>query len=128
MKDSFQLFINSKQPLNIRLIFIVFYHSIGKNGFYSASKDMKIMHVDSQGNPMMVFEGHEGAVNSLSQATPEELVSGSWDGTARIWDTATGKVKYTLEGHTHAVSVLTLPNGINITGSQDKTIRIWYKD
>jgi len=77
---------------------------------------------------MMVFEGHEGAVNSLSQAVPEELVSGSWDGTARIWDTATGKVKYALEGHTHAVSVLTLPNGINITGSQDKTIRIWYKD
>ena len=93
------------------------YGSIGKNGFYTASKDMKIMHVDAQGNPAMLFEGHEGAVNSLSQAIPEELVSGSWDGTARIWDTATGKVKHVLEGHTHAVTVLTLPNRINITGS-----------
>ena len=76
----------------------------------------------------MIFEGHEGAVNSLSQAVPEELVSGSWDGTARIWDTATGKVKHVLDGHSHAVSVLTLPNGINITGAQDATIRIWYKE
>ena len=85
------------------------------------------MHVDPEGNPHLIFEGHEGAVNSLSQAVPEELVSGSWEGTARIWDTATGKVKHVLEGHSHAVSVLTLPNGINITGSQDATIRIWYK-
>jgi len=76
----------------------------------------------------MVFEGHAGAVNSLSQAVPEELVSGSWDGTARIWDTKTGQCKHVLEGHTHAVAVLTLPNGITITGSQDKTIRIWYKE
>jgi len=86
------------------------------------------MHLDVEGNPQMVFEGHAGAVNSLSQAVPEELVSGSWDGTARIWDTKTGKCKHVLEGHTHAVAVLTLPNGITITGSQDKTIRIWYKE
>ena len=86
-------------------------------GFFTASKDMKIMHIDNMGNPQMIFEGHEGAVNSLSQSDESELLSGSWDGTARIWDTATGKVKHVLEGHTHAVAVLSLPNGINITGS-----------
>lgn len=37
--------------------------------------------------------------------------------TAKIWDVETGKVKQTLEGHSHAVSVLTLENGIIITGS-----------
>jgi phospholipase A-2-activating protein len=47
--------------------------------------------------------------------------------TAKIWDVETGKVKQTLEGHSHAVSVLSLPNGIVITGSQDKKIRIWFK-
>ena len=57
------------------------------------------MHIDSEGNPCMLFEGHENVVNSLSQSIPDEIVSGSWDGTAKIWDTATGKVKYTLEGH-----------------------------
>lgn len=44
-------------------------------------------------------------------------MSGSWDGTAKIWDVETGKVKETLAGHTHAVSVLSLQNGITITGS-----------
>jgi phospholipase A-2-activating protein len=65
----------------------------------------------------MLFEGHENSVNSLSQAVGDEITSGSWDGTARIWDTKTGKVKSVLEGHQHAVTVLTLPNGITITGS-----------
>ena len=100
---------------------------IGKNGFYTASKDRKIMHIDSTGNPSKLFEGHENCVNSLSQSTPDELVSGSWDGTARIWDTNTGKCTNVLEGHQHAVCVLSLPNGIVITGSQDKSIRLWFK-
>jgi len=60
---------------------------------------MKIMHVDALGNPAMVFEGHENVVNSLSQSVPEELVSGSWDGTAKVWDPKSGKCMATLEGH-----------------------------
>ena len=40
--------------------------NIGNNGFYTASKDMKIMHIDGAGNPAMLFEGHENCVNSLS--------------------------------------------------------------
>ena len=57
----------------------------------------------------------------------DEFVSGSWDGTAKIWDVETGECKHTLEGHAHAVTVLTMPNGITITGSQDKKIRLWYQ-
>jgi hypothetical protein len=38
------------------------------------------MKIDLLGNPVMEYTGHEGAVNSLSQCIPEELVSGSWDG------------------------------------------------
>ena len=100
---------------------------IGNNGFYTASKDRKIMHIDGEGNPAMLFEGHENCVNSLSQSTADELVSGSWDGTARVWDAASGQCKAVLEGHQHAVAVLSLPNGIIITGSQDKSIRLWFK-
>ena len=47
--------------------------------------------------------------------------------TAKIWDVETGKAKQTLEGHSHAVATLCMPNGIIVTGSQDKKIRIWYK-
>ena len=96
-------------------------------GFFSAGKDHRIVMIDLEGNPTLEFTGHEGAVNSLSQAVPNELVSGSWDGTAKIWDVETGQCKHTLEGHSHAVSVLTLPNGITITGSQDKKIRLWFQ-
>jgi hypothetical protein len=31
---------------------------VGGNGFYSASKDKKIIHVDASGNPNLIFEGH----------------------------------------------------------------------
>ena len=91
--------------------------SVCGTGFFSAGKDHRIVKFDIEGNPCLEFTGHEGAVNSLSQAVAHELVSGSWDGTAKIWDTETGECKHTLEGHSHAVSVLTLPNGITITGS-----------
>ncbi len=66
------------------------------------------MMIDLEGNPVQELLGHEGAVNSLSQAVESELVSGSWDGTAKIWDVETGKVKETLSGHTYATTVLTL--------------------
>ena len=87
------------------------------NGFFSGGKDNKIYHVDAAGNPARIFTGHDGPVSSLCQAVPEELVSGSWDGTARIWDTATGSCKKVLEAGAHAVTVLALPNGVIITGS-----------
>ena len=86
-------------------------------GFFSGGRDNKIMMIDLEGSPVCEMLGHEGAVNSLSQSLEHELVSGSWDGTAKIWDVETGKVKETLAGHTHAVSVLSLQNGITITGS-----------
>lgn len=96
------------------------------NGFFSGSKDMKIMHIDAAGNPSRIYEGHTGPVCSLQQVIPGELVSGSWDGTCKVWDTETGQVKYNMEGHSHATTVLALPNGVVITGSQDKAIRIWF--
>ena len=99
---------------------------VGGTGFFSAGRDNKVILIDADGNPAMEFKGHELAVNSVSQAIKEEIVTGSWDGTAKIWDVETGKCKETLSGHAHAVTTLTLPNGITITGSQDKKIRMWY--
>jgi WD40 repeat protein len=70
-----------------------------------------------EGNPVREYEGHTAAVNSLSMANNDEFVSGSWDGTAIVWNIATGEQKQVLKGHTHATAVLTLPNGLVITGS-----------
>ncbi|KAL7268112.1 WD repeat protein Lub1 [Rhizina undulata] len=52
------------------------------------------------------------------------IVSGSWDGTARVWQN--WETKYVLEGHQGSVwAVLVLSETEIVTGSADKTIRLW---
>jgi WD40 repeat protein len=75
------------------------------------------MMIDIEGNPVQEMTEHSGPVNSLCQVNESELVSGSWDGTAKIWDIETGKVKQTLGGHSHATSVLAFVDGTIVTGS-----------
>jgi len=96
-------------------------------GFISAGGDKKIYQLDCLGTPIMEYNGHDAKINSLSQCDPTYFVSGGWDGTAKIWDVASGKITQTLEGHSYAVTVLTLPNGITITGSQDGIIHLWHQ-
>lgn len=59
-------------------------------GFFSAGRDCVMLAIDLEGNPICEFKGHEAGVNSVSQALEHEVVTGSWDGTAKIWDVATG--------------------------------------
>ncbi|PNH11155.1 Vegetative incompatibility protein HET-E-1 [Tetrabaena socialis] len=56
-----------------------------------------------------------------------QLASGSNDKTLRLWDTATGQCRATLEGHTDWVnSVAFSPDGRQLaSGSDDKTLRLW---
>ena len=58
------------------------------------------------------------------------LVSGGADGTARVWDVATGERLLTLTGHTGPVEdVLYTPDGRQIvTSSSDGTVRAWSAD
>src|SRR5262249_39211561 len=53
------------------------------------------------------FAGHESRVTSLA-LTPDgkKLVSGSWDGTVRVWDAATGESLAVLEGHESRVNAV----------------------
>jgi WD40 repeat protein len=71
--------------------------------------------------------GHTGPVNSLHQKGMK-LVSGSWDATAKIWDLESGEASATMGGHSYAVTVCILENGLIITGSQDGALRLWSGD
>jgi phospholipase A-2-activating protein len=101
---------------------------IKDRGFFTGSKDKKVIFMDNEGTPMGEFIGHLNTVNDISQAEPNTFISGSWDATAKIWDINTQKCLYTLKDHSYAVSTLALENKKYITGSQDKKLKFWDQD
>ncbi|KUJ06164.1 HET-domain-containing protein [Mollisia scopiformis] len=74
--------------------------------------------VETNWNAMLqVLEGHTDAVTSVAFSPDgKQIVSGSWDGTVRRWDAATGQqLLPALEGHTDEVnSVAFSPDGKQI--------------
>jgi WD40 repeat protein len=82
----------------------------------------------------LVLPGHRRAVRALA-FTPggDRLISGSADGTARVWDVRpdrTGLSPVILDGHTGGVfSVAVSPDGSHVlTTSDDGTARVWALD
>jgi len=55
--------------------------------------------------------GHMAGVISLSLTSRGELITGGWEGHARVWDLASGKCLATLEGHENGTRVAGLSNG-----------------
>ena len=69
--------------------------------------------------------GHAGNVCALEYKN-NQIISGSWDCTAKVWDLDTLLVKYDLVGHESSVwDVKILDNDTFLTCSADKSIRLW---
>ncbi len=107
-------------------------------GIVTGSLDKLVRIYGEEGDrPVSVLSGHGGGVISLGWTSCGRLLSGSWDGTCKIWDVKSGKEGVcvaTLSGHFNGVCVLGLPNGHIATGSTgrqdgnsivDCDIRIW---
>jgi WD40 repeat protein len=95
------------------------YPPVVTRALYSAYKDGRIRRV---------LRGHAKSVFSVAWSPDgRRAVTGSADGSARIWDVATGRMLLTLSGHSNTVrTVAWNPNGrFVLTGSLDKTARIW---
>ena len=74
------------------------------------------------------FRGHRFTVWSVAFSPDgERVLSGSEDGTLRLWEVKAGKELRCFQGHTMAVySVAFSPDGKRaLSGSRDKTIRLW---
>ena len=75
-----------------------------------------------------MLRGHTKYVTSVSWSPDgSRIATASRDGTARVWDAASGAEALTLKGHTGDVSSVSWsPDGRRIaTASSDKTARVW---
>jgi hypothetical protein len=74
------------------------------------------------------FEGHSGHVTGAAfSGDGQRLVTGSDDGTVRVWETATGRLVRTLKEHVGFVKCVALaPDGRTaLSGGSDRTVRLW---
>ena len=78
-------------------------------------QDSSIRIFDSIGNLLNILQGHEKGVISFSWTSELKLISGSWDGSARIWDLTTGSMLQMLGPHENGVHVLGLPDGSGLS-------------
>jgi WD40 repeat protein len=77
---------------------------------------------------LRVLVGHtEGVLSVAFSPDGKQVLTGSYDQTARLWDAKTGHALQVLAGHTNWVwSVAFSPDGKQVlTGSADRTARLW---
>jgi WD40 repeat protein/serine/threonine protein kinase len=81
------------------------------------------------GGPLIrTFKGHTSWVHSVALTLDGRFaISGSWDGTLRMWNLQSGESVRTLEGHTDwVIAVAVTPDGVRaISASSDRTLRVW---
>jgi len=99
----------------------------------SGSKDntVKLWNVmdDGEGVCIKTFEGHSDTVFCLCKYDDHHFLSGSGDNTVKFWNISKEKCISTLIGHKDGITSLILVENQNqkcvVSGSHDKTIRIW---
>src|SRR5438132_249976 len=72
--------------------------------------------------------GHTSAVTSVALSDDgKHLVTGSWDKTAILWDTASGKLLQSFQGHPAGVNSVALTGDGKqvVTGFRDGTAILW---
>lgn len=95
---------------------------VGDTAFVGA-QDASIVSINLKTQEKAYFLGHTANVCALD-AHGDLLVSGSWDKTARIWQSPTSFIE--LNGHSEAVwAVQIVDNTHVLTASADKTIILW---
>jgi F-box/WD-40 domain protein 7 len=69
-------------------------------------------------------EDEEDSVRSLA-AWEGHLISGYYSGVIRVWNVATGACNRKLEGHTGAVRCLAVSGTRLVSGSDDRSVKVW---
>ncbi|PNI25951.1 RACK1 isoform 2, partial [Pan troglodytes] len=80
------------------------------------------------GIPQRALRGHSHFVSDVVISSDGQFaLSGSWDGTLRLWDLTTGTTTRRFVGHTKDVLSVAFSsdNRQIVSGSRDKTIKLW---
>jgi len=80
------------------------------------------------GIPKKRLRGHNHFVSDVVMSSDGQFaLSGSWDGTLRLWDLTTGVTTRQFVGHTKDVLsvAFSADNRQIVSGSRDKTIKLW---
>ena len=94
---------------------------------YGGLEDGSILVLDgvtAEERQLLRTEGAIGSVRSLT-ACGDLLVSGHRDGSLRVWNKATGRCSQVLRAHLDEVMCIGSWNQYLVSGSCDKTIKIW---
>jgi guanine nucleotide-binding protein subunit beta-2-like 1 protein len=100
----------------------------------SGSRDKKVMiwnltrEEQNYGVPRRALQGHNHFVQDIVISSDGQFsLSGSWDGTLRLWDLNNGTTTRRFVGHTKDVLsvAFSADNRQIVSGSRDKTIKLW---
>jgi WD40 repeat protein/class 3 adenylate cyclase/energy-coupling factor transporter ATP-binding protein EcfA2 len=90
--------------------------------------DVDELQADSSAKPVFALFGHKNCINGLAY-TPDgsRLITGSADGTAKVWDATTGQEMFTLVGGSGNINSLAIsPDGIHpLSAHSDGRVRVW---
>jgi WD40 repeat protein len=94
----------------------------------SGAKDgsLQLWQLDS-GVPDASLRGHSDRISALAFVDVDDLVSGSYDKTLRVWNTAVAAERLKLEGHTGSICAVDVhPDKRQVlSGSYDHTLKLW---
>jgi guanine nucleotide-binding protein subunit beta-2-like 1 protein len=84
--------------------------------------------VESLGQPQRRLHGHSHFVSDVTLSSDGQFcLSGSWDGTLRLWDLSTGETTRQFISHNKDVLsvAFSADNRQIVSGSRDKNIKLW---
>ncbi|KAI1966653.1 SCF ubiquitin ligase complex subunit cdc4 [Ophidiomyces ophidiicola] len=85
--------------------------------------------MDSDATPLhLAFRAHDRHVVTCLQFDTDKILTGSDDTNIHVYDTKTGALRGTLEGHEGGVWALEYYGSTLVSGSTDRSVRVWDID
>ena len=74
---------------------------------------------------LVKFEGHYGYVTHIVWLSSDQLASGSFDGSVKIWSVHSKSCLFSLDGHRDRITALIKTGNYLVSGSYDGNVLFW---